>query len=122
MCGIAGIVELEGAFVTVQQLKAMTDRMVNRGPDDDGFVAEGAFGMGMRRLSIIDVEGGHQPLTNEAGDLHLVLNGEIYNHVELRRELRSRGHVFRTGSDAETVLHLYEDVGVAALSALNGMF
>ncbi len=122
MCGIAGIVSLNGADVSTGQLKLMTDRMVHRGPDDDGLLACGASGIGMRRLSIIDVAGGHQPLMNEAGDLQLVLNGEIYNHVELRAQLVARGHSFRTASDAEVVLHLYEEKGQKALHDLNGMF
>jgi asparagine synthase (glutamine-hydrolysing) len=122
MCGIAGVVTFDKARVAVAALKSMTDCMVNRGPDDDGFFADGAFGIGMRRLSIIDVAGGHQPLSNETDDIHLVFNGEIYNHVELRQQLLARGHRFKTGSDAETILHLYEDKGVDALRELNGMF
>ncbi|MDB4877487.1 MAG: hypothetical protein JWM41_3933 [Gemmatimonadetes bacterium] len=122
MCGIAGIVAFDGRTVAKAELAAMTDRMIQRGPDDDGFMVAGPVGLGMRRLSIIDVAGGHQPLTNETGDLHLVLNGEIYNHLELRQQLIGRGHIFRTASDAEVVLHLYEEEGVKALASLNGMF
>ncbi|MFZ5875382.1 MAG: asparagine synthase (glutamine-hydrolyzing) [Nitrospirota bacterium] len=122
MCGIAGISAFDGRRISTAELKAMTDRMIQRGPDDAGFFTEGSVGLGMRRLAIIDVEGGHQPLSNEGGDIQLVLNGEIYNHLELRRQLVSRGHVFRTGSDSEVLLHLYEDKGVDALSELNGMF
>ena len=122
MCGIAGIVAFDGRRIATSELKAMTDRMVQRGPDDDGFFTLESVGLGMRRLSIIDVEGGHQPLTNEAGDLHLVFNGEIYNHLELRQQLVARGHVFRTASDGEVVLHLYEEQGTDALAELNGMF
>jgi asparagine synthase (glutamine-hydrolysing) len=122
MCGIAGIMALDGRAVSADSLRAMTQCMVQRGPDDDGFVTRGAIGLGFRRLSIIDVAGGHQPLTNEAGDLQLVLNGEIYNHVELRGQLEARGHRFHTHSDAEVVLHLYEEQGTEALAALNGMF
>lgn len=122
MCGIAGIVAWDGRQISIPELKVMTDRMVQRGPDDDGFFTAGSMGLGIRRLSIIDVEGGHQPLSNEAGDLHLVLNGEIYNYRELRQQLVCRGHVFRTASDAEVVLHLYEEQGIDALAELNGMF
>src|ERR1019366_3169782 len=122
MCGIAGIVASEGRQISALELKAMTDRMVHRGPDDEGFLASGFVGLGMRRLSIIDVEGGHQPLSNEGGDIHLVVNGEIYNHLELRQQLVARGHVFRTASDGEVILHLYEEKGVEALADLNGMF
>ena len=122
MCGIAGIVAWDGRQISTSELKLMTDRMVQRGPDDEGFFTAGSVGLGMRRLSIIDVEGGHQPLSNEAGDLHLVFNGEIFNHLELRHQLIARGHVFRSASDAEVVLHLYEDQGIDALAELNGMF
>lgn len=122
MCGIAGIVAFDGRPISTAELKAITDRMVHRGPDDEGFFTSGSVGLGIRRLSIIDVAGGHQPLSNEVGDLHLVLNGEIYNHLELRQQLVARGHVFRTASDAEVVLHLYEEKGKEALADLNGMF
>ena len=122
MCGIAGLVAFDGRAIAAADVKAMTDRMVQRGPDDDGFFVRDGVGIGFRRLSIIDVDGGHQPLTNETEDLWLVLNGEIYNHVELRQRLVARGHSFRTGSDAEVVLHLYEDLGTDALAELNGMF
>ena len=122
MCGIAGIVELGEQRVSVAQLKSMADRMTHRGPDDDGFHAADHVGMGFRRLSIIDVEGGHQPISNETADIHLVFNGEIYNHVELRQQLIARGHRFKTASDAEVILHLYEDKGAACLADLNGMF
>lgn len=122
MCGIAGIVAWGGRQVATAELKAMTDRMKQRGPDDEGFVTVGSVGLGMRRLSIIDVEGGHQPLSNETGDIHLVFNGEIYNHLELRQQLAARGHVFRTASDGEVILHLYEEKGADCLADLNGMF
>ena len=122
MCGIAGLVALDGRVIAASDVKAMTDQMVQRGPDDDGFFAAEGVGIGMRRLSIIDVGGGHQPISNETEDLWLVLNGEIYNHVELREQLVARGHTFRTGSDAEVILHLYEDHGTEALAHLNGMF
>jgi len=122
VCGIAGIATFNGQPVPEAELRRMTGRMVHRGPDEDGFITSGTVGLGMRRLSIIDVDGGHQPLTNEASDIFLVLNGEIYNHLELRQQLMSRGHVFRTMSDAEVVLHLYEDHGTDALTHLNGMF
>ena len=122
MCGIAGIVAFDGRQIATSEVKAMTDRMVQRGPDDDGFFIAESVGLGMRRLSIIDVKGGHQPLCNEAGDIHLVFNGEIYNHLELRQQLVARGHVFRTGSDGEVILHLYEEQGKDALAELNGMF
>jgi asparagine synthase (glutamine-hydrolysing) len=96
--------------------------MVHRGPDDDGFYLDEVAGLGFRRLSIIDVAGGHQPLTNEDGSIHLVFNGEIYNHQELRARLERAGHRFRTHSDGEVILHLYEEQGAALVDDLNGIF
>ena len=122
MCGIAGIIKFNGESVRLDELRAMTDAMIHRGPDDDGFFHMGAVGIGMRRLSIIDVGGGHQPISNEDGTLWVVMNGEIYNYVELRQALKSRGHIFKTESDTEVILHLYEEKGVRALEDLNGMF
>ena len=122
MCGIAGIFNFDKQPVRVEQLSAMTNNMIERGPDDDGFYTSGSVGLGFRRLSIIDLEGGHQPLTNEDKTLFLVFNGEIYNHIELHDQLISRGHIFRTKSDAEVLLHLYEEKGIDALEDLNGMF
>ena len=84
MCGIAGIYRFDKGQISESDIKKMTNSMIHRGPDDDGIFVEGALGIGMRRLSIIDVEGGHQPLTNEQGNLHLVMNGEIYNYIDLR--------------------------------------
>lgn len=122
MCGIAGAFRFDGKMISGGDLKQMTDRMVQRGPDDDGFFIDGPVGIAMRRLSIIDVSGGHQPLTNEDKTLHVVLNGEIYNYIELREELIKKGHQFSSGSDAEVILHLYEEKGTRALEDLNGMF
>lgn len=100
----------------------MAGRMVNRGPDDEGYYRSGPVGLGMRRLSIIDLEGGHQPLANEDGTIWVVMNGEIYNYVELRASLERKGHRFRSFSDAETLVHLYEEEGTNAIHQLNGMF
>jgi asparagine synthase (glutamine-hydrolysing) len=122
MCGIAGVMRFDNKRVSEQELKLMTDCMRHRGPDDDGFATADNMGIAMRRLSIIDVSGGHQPLSNEDGKLQLVFNGEIYNYIELRQELIQRGHKFATGSDAEIILHLYEEKGTRALEDLNGMF
>lgn len=122
MCGVAGIFNFNNEPVRQGQISAMTNRMVERGPDDDGSYIDGPIGLGFRRLSIIDLEGGHQPLTNEDETLYLVFNGEIYNHIEIRNELLAHGHVFRTKSDAEVILHLYEEKGIRALNDLNGMF
>ena len=100
----------------------MNREMVYRGPDGEGLYSDGPVTLGMRRLSIIDVSGGQQPLFNEDRTLALVCNGEIYNHVELRADLVSRGHRFSTGSDCETILHLYEDLGDGCVERLRGMF
>jgi asparagine synthase (glutamine-hydrolysing) len=96
--------------------------MVHRGPDDEGIYAEGGVGLGMRRLSIIDVAGGHQPVHNEDKTVWIVFNGEIYNFVELRRDLESRGHRFYTNTDTETIVHLYEEFGSECVQRLRGMF
>ena len=105
------------------QLQEMARVMHHRGPDDEGFYIEGNLGLGHQRLSIIDPSpSGRQPMTNEDGKLWIVLNGEIYNYLELRQELMSRGHQFRSNSDTEVILHLYEEHGPACLNRLNGMF
>jgi len=122
VCGIYGIVQLDGALAPADALRRMGQTIVHRGPDDDGVYHDGPCAIGMRRLSVIDVAGGHQPLSNEEGTLWLVANGEIYNYRELRRELEARGHRFKTASDCETILHLYEDYGDDCVEHLNGMF
>jgi asparagine synthase (glutamine-hydrolysing) len=103
-------------------LERMSRALVHRGPDDAGATVLGETGLAMRRLSIIDLPGGHQPITNEDGTAWIVFNGEIYNHRELRRGLKARGHVFRTGSDTEAILHLYEERGERCVDDLRGMF
>jgi asparagine synthase (glutamine-hydrolysing) len=120
MCGIVGMVG-PGAG-TEAELARMCDAIRHRGPDDWGTFAEEGVGLGMRRLSIIDLAGGHQPIANEDGSVQLVLNGEIYNHDALRRELVARGHTFRTRTDTEVLVHLYEDEGERMLQRLRGMF
>lgn len=122
MCGIYGILNLDGESVDTRVLSRMGDVTLHRGPDDEGIHADGACAIGMRRLSIIDLAGGHQPLRTEDGSLWLVCNGEIYNYRELREELRARGHRFLTGSDCETVLHAYAEYGDDFVDHLNGMF
>ncbi len=123
MCGIYGIVSLRGGAAPDRRLlDTMGDVIVHRGPDDSGAFAAGAVALGMRRLSIIDLAGGHQPIANEDETVWIVCNGEIYNFRELRAALIARGHRFRTGSDAEVVLHLYEDHGPACVEHLTGMF
>ena len=122
MCGIFGILRLDGAPAERPALEAMAQITVHRGPDDQGFHLDGACGIGMRRLSIIDIAGGHQPLSDSDGRLWLVCNGEIYNFRELRRELEAHGHRFRTGSDSEVVLYGYAQWGDEVVERLNGMF
>jgi asparagine synthase (glutamine-hydrolysing) len=123
MCGIVGIVHRDAERpVAPEAIRMMSDTIQHRGPDDAGAFVAGSVGLGMRRLSIIDVAGGHQPITNEDGSLVIVFNGEIYNYRELRRELAARGHAFRTQSDTETVLHLYEQLGPQCVERLRGMF
>ena len=122
MCGIFGIVRFDGRPADMAELGAMGRRMVHRGPDDQGFWLNGGVGLGMRRLAIIDLSGGRQPISNETGDIQVVLNGEIYNHAELRADLIQRGHRFSTKSDVEVLVHLYEERGRDCIHALNGMF
>ncbi len=123
MCGIFGIINYRSHEpVAAPLLKEALSGMVHRGPDDEGMFLDGYAGLGMRRLSIIDRAGGHQPVFNETGGLALVFNGEIYNYRELREELTGKGHVFKTSSDTEVIVHLYEEYGERAPLRLNGMF
>jgi asparagine synthase (glutamine-hydrolysing) len=122
MCGIAGRLSLDGRPAERALLHAMADVMRHRGPDDEGVYVDGGFGMIMRRLSIIDVAAGHQPLANEDGSVWTVFNGEIYNHPELRAQLMARGHQFRTSTDTEVIVHLYEELGPRCVDSLRGMF
>src|ERR1700736_6600077 len=123
MCGICGVFSTDQRQrVDSEALRAMNQQIVHRGPDDDGFFVEGNVGLAMRRLSIIDIQTGHQPITNEAESLWIVFNGEIYNHQELRKNLESRGHRYRTKSDTETIIHLYEQWGDDCVKHLRGMF
>ena len=123
MCGIAGKVYAERERgVSEQLLRDMCAAMVHRGPDDEGVLTLGNAGLCMRRLRVIDLDSGRQPMANEDESLWIVFNGEIYNYRELREQLESRGHVFRTASDTETILHLYEEKGVNCLDDLSGMF
>ena len=120
MCGIVG--KIGPAPVGEMEIRRMCDAIVHRGPDDWGRFVEGGVGLGMRRLSIIDLAGGHQPIANEDGSVVLIFNGEIYNHESLHAELATKGHVFRTRSDTEVLVHLYEDEGERFLRRLRGMF
>jgi asparagine synthase (glutamine-hydrolysing) len=122
MCGIYGILQLDGAPADAALLPGMGRLTVHRGPDDEGVHVDGPCAIGMRRLSIIDLAGGHQPLSNVEGTLWAVVNGEIYNFRELTRELAARGHRFRTGSDSETIIHGYAEWGDDFVNRLNGMF
>src|SRR5689334_22995331 len=115
MCGIAGIVRTDGRPVFEREILAMCGAMTHRGPDEEGVFLGDGVGLGMRRLSIIDLETGRQPVSNEDGSVWVVFNGEIYNYRELRSLLIRRGHVFRTGSDTEVIVHLYEDFGPKAV-------
>ena len=123
MCGVAGVFEYAGrGTADAQTVEAMLDTIVHRGPDDDGTHVDRGVGIGARRLSIIDLPGGHQPIANEDGSIVLAFNGEIYNYRELQASLRARGHVLRTNSDTEVVVHLYEEYGTACVQHLRGMF
>jgi asparagine synthase (glutamine-hydrolysing) len=123
MCGIAGILEFDQrAAADSATLRSMCDVMSHRGPDDEGIYTQGRVGIGMRRLSIVDLATGHQPLSNEDGSLWIVFNGEIYNHRALREQLITRGHSYRTQSDTETIVHLYEEYGKDCVQHLRGMF
>jgi asparagine synthase (glutamine-hydrolysing) len=123
MCGICGIYSFEGLLDRDRDIvKAMGSSLLHRGPDDSGEYHEAQIAMGMRRLSIIDLKGGRQPMANEDQTIWIVFNGEIYNYRELREDLEKSGHRFRTGSDTETIIHSYEEYGEECVSYLNGMF
>jgi asparagine synthase (glutamine-hydrolysing) len=121
MCGIAGQL-LRERKAELADIRSMCDQIRYRGPDDDGYHLDGGCGLGMRRLSIIDLNTGHQPISNEDGAIWVVFNGEIYNFQELRADLIRAGHRFKTASDTETLIHLYEEEGTAGISKLRGMF
>ena len=123
MCGICGVAAVDPRRpIDAAMVRAMTDTLWHRGPDGEGYHVGDGVGLGMRRLSIVDLVTGDQPIASEDGSVVLVCNGEIYNHVELRRELERAGHRFRTRSDVEVIVHLYEDRGPACVEALRGMF
>ena len=122
MCGIAGIVRWDRATVFEHEIRSMCGAMVHRGPDEEGVYLGDGVALGMRRLSIIDLDNGQQPICNEDASVWIVFNGEIYNYRELRAQLERNGHTFRTASDTETIVHLYEDVGARVVDYLRGMF
>lgn len=119
MCGICGKIDPEG--VSQQEIQLMANTLDHRGPDDEGYYVKGAAALGHRRLSIIDLSHGRQPISNEDGSVWIVCNGEIYNYQELRSRLQ-RSHRFSTRSDTEVILHLYEEKGERCVEDLRGMF
>jgi asparagine synthase (glutamine-hydrolysing) len=123
VCGICGKFNFDReSKVSPALVRAMADTISHRGPDDDGYFIAGPVGLGFRRLSIIDLASGHQPLSNEEGTVWIVFNGEIYNYQALRSSLQSKGHVFKTQTDTEVIVHLYEEFGEACVDQLRGMF
>jgi len=123
MCGICGQFNFGNhAPVRRADIEAMTRSIVHRGPDDEGYFLDGPLGFGFRRLSIIDLAGGHQPMSDQEETVWVVFNGEIYNFPELKRELQSHGHLFRTNCDTEVIIHGYKQWGDEVLNRLNGMF
>ncbi|MEG1426712.1 MAG: asparagine synthase (glutamine-hydrolyzing), partial [Oscillospiraceae bacterium] len=122
MCGFAGYIHSNAVIMHEEVIRAMADRIIHRGPDDGQYYVDESISLGFRRLSIIDLEGGRQPILNEDKSLVLVFNGEIYNYQPLREELLKRGHIFTTKSDSEVLLHGYEEYGKKLLTKLRGMF
>jgi asparagine synthase (glutamine-hydrolysing) len=123
MCGIAGVYEYACvAAASEDAVLEMLSAIIHRGPDDYGVHSDGPAVLGTRRLSIIDLPGGHQPITNEDGSIAVAFNGELYNYRELRACLRSRGHVLKSEGDTEVLVHLYEDLGDECVHELRGMF
>src|ERR687884_366802 len=124
MCGINGIAfsSRSRRMIDARVLERMRDVITHRGPDEAGLFVDGNVGLGHRRLSIVDVASGQQPMTNEDVTLHITYNGEIYNHTDFRQQLEARGHRYRTRSDTETILHLYEEYGARCVEHLRGMF
>ncbi len=123
MCGICGVYNVQsGEPVSQGLVEQMTHLISHRGPDDSGVYLDADMGLGFARLSIIDLSGGHQPMSNETGDIWIVFNGEIWNYKTLRKELIEKGHHFRTNSDTETIVHAYEEYGVDCIARLHGMF
>src|SRR6266511_4228980 len=122
MCGIAGVVSQDPAARARSVVAGMTGALRHRGPDDEGIEPSGCATLGVRRLSIIDVAGGHQPMSNENGDVLAVQNGELYNFADLRNVLEGAGHRFHTRNDTEIIPHAYEEWGIDFVSRLRGMF
>ncbi len=122
MCGICGLINTNQMVDAERAIRTMTETMCHRGPDDEGFILDGSVTLGMRRLSIIDLPGGHQPIFNEDGTVAVIFNGEIYNFRDLCQELVSLGHRFSTGSDTEVIVHAYEEWGLECVHRFRGMF
>ena len=123
MCGICGIYNFRSNELASETIvRKMMDAMEHRGPDDEGVYTNGPLSIGMRRLSIIDRATGKQPMCNETEDVWVVFNGEIYNYLPLMETLKRKGHIFRSKSDTEVIVHLYEEYGTDSFSMLNGMF
>ncbi len=123
MCGICGVFNQQsGEPVSRDLIAQMTNLISHRGPDESGIYLDGPIGLGSQRLSIIDLSSGHQPMSNEKGDIWIVFNGEIWNYKALRKEFLEKGHQFRTNSDTETIIHAYEEYGADCIAHLNGMF
>src|ERR1019366_8158117 len=122
MCGICGAIGIEHSYLAEAITRRMMEALRHRGPDEDGLLVAPSVALGMRRLSIIDLPEGHQPAFNEAGNVAVVFNGEIYNFQQLRKTLEGRGHIFRTHSDTEVIVHAYEEWGERCLQELRGMF
>src|SRR5579862_8054816 len=122
MCGIAGVIKTRDGMVTPEELRVMIGTLTHRGPDGSGVYTKAQVGLAHSRLSIIDLEGGHQPMSIQNDDLWITFNGEIFNYLELREELIGKGHQFATRSDTEVILHLYQEEGEACVHRLNGQW
>src|SRR3984893_11386264 len=122
MCGICGVISKSNQPIENSLVMNMCDQIIHRGPDDHGIYQADGVGLGFRRLSIIDLEGGHQPLSNEDGSIWIIFNGEIYNYQSIRQSLIEKGHVFKTEADTEVIVHLYEEKGFDCVKELRGMF
>jgi len=125
MCGIAGIVQSSNRAtkpISESVLKEMANTLYHRGPDDEGIYCQNDIGLSHRRLSIIDISNGHQPMHSARGDISIVFNGEIFNYIELREELIKKGHTFLTHSDTEVIIHLYQEYDLDFIEKLNGQF
>ena len=122
MCGIVGFIDKRSKKDKEKILKEMTKKIIHRGPNSEGLYADDFVGLGFRRLSIIDLEGGSQPIYNEEKDKVIIFNGEIYNFQELREDLKKKGHIFTTNTDTEVIIHGYEEYGNKIVEKLRGMF